>query len=329
MRAVKKCATPTDYQYTLDEFTSSGKPIPSWRRITETLQDPFQDAVSSLLSSIRGTDLFTEPVAAAIDITFDLFYVSPWKSPDEIRPDDKRVVVNERTGRTKVPKPDYPEMVSGKPEKHERGYPYATLTIAGWNAPIVLAVEPVRRASIWEGEDGESETYAEIVDRLLTKAERLVDIHLVMADRAFDSHEVYDVIDSHDMNYLIPKKKYDKDWEGIENVQEHPTADVAVEADVPLHIGSDASYVEPGYSHDVTFMYVPSRNKSFEATEGPEGSYAVFVTNRDDVSPDDAMGLTDRYSRGSEDGFLQILMVLHGMENTPRVPSLADRENGG
>ncbi len=36
---------------------------------------------------------------------------------------------------------------------------------------------------------------------------------------------------------------------------------------------------------------------SFEATEGPEGSYAVFVTNRDDVSSDDAMGLTDRYSQ--------------------------------
>lgn len=45
-------------------------------------------------------------------------------------------------------------------------------------------------------------------------------------------------------------------------------------------------------------MYVPPRNKDFIAMQDEEGerSFAVFVTNREDVSPDEAMGLTARYS---------------------------------
>lgn len=72
--------------------------------------------------------------------------------------------------------------MNGLKEKHSRGYKFATLTIIGRNTPIVLAIEPVKNASKWEPDDAESMSYGEVVERLLERAERHVDIHKVMAD---------------------------------------------------------------------------------------------------------------------------------------------------
>ena len=291
-RAVKKCATPGSYQYTLEDFdTPSTNPTPSWRRCADTLQDSFDESIAGLLEVLQRTDLLTEPVVAAIDITEVPFYVSPWKANSEIEPDDPRIEVG--NGKQKVPKADYPEMVSGCKEASTYGYKYATLTIIGRDAPIVLAVEPIRENSTWEGDDGETTPLDAAVDRLMDRATDHLDIHLVMADRGFDGHRVPDVLDSYDVDYLLPKKKYAKDWEAIENIREHPTADIAVEPDVDLYPAPDYEY-----SHTTNIMYVPPRNEDFVAMEDEEGerSFAVFVTNRDDVTPDDAMGLTARYS---------------------------------
>jgi len=291
-RAVKKCATPDSYQYTLSEFdTPATNPTPSWRRCAETLHESFDESIAGLLGALQQTDMITEPIVAAIDITEVPFYVSPWKANAEIQPDDPRIELG--NGKQKVPKPDYPEMVSGGKDPGTYSYKYATLTIIGRDAPIVLAVEPVRENSTWEGEDGETTPLDEAVDRLMERATAHVDIHLVMADRGFDGHHVPAVLNSYDVDYLIPKRKYAKDWDATESIREHPTADIAVEPDVELNPGRD--YED---SHTTNIMYVPPRNENFVAMEDEEGerSFAVFVTNRDDVSPDDAMGLTARYS---------------------------------
>ena len=292
MYTIKKCATPRNYQYTLSDFdTASTNPNPSWRRCAETLQDSFDDSIDGLLGALQETDMITEPVVAAIDITEVPFYVSPWKATSEIQPNDPRIEVG--NGKQKVPKADYPEMVSGCKESGTYGYKYATLTVIGRDAPIVLAIEPIRENSTWEGESGETIPLDDAVDRLMERATEHLDIYLVMADREFDGHRVPDVLDSYDVDYLIPKKKYAKDWATIENIREHPTADIAVEPDVDLYPAPDYEY-----SHTTNILYVPPRNEDFVAMEDEEGerSFAVFVTNRDDVSPDDAMGLTARYS---------------------------------
>ncbi|MDT3437285.1 hypothetical protein [Haloarcula sp. 1CSR25-25] len=70
----------------------------------------------------------------AIDITSWLFYPTPWKNYS-----------------LRLPKDAYPGMVSGLKDSHMRGYKFATLTIIGKDTPIVLAVEPVKQVSGWEG----------------------------------------------------------------------------------------------------------------------------------------------------------------------------------
>jgi hypothetical protein len=82
------------------------------------------------------------------------------------------------------------------------------------------------------------------------------------------------------MTYLIPKRiSAAQDFEDIENIKKHPSADVAVKNDVPLTVD--------GRTHGVDFMYVPSKSES-------EDGYAIFTTNAD-VPPERAPGLTAQY----------------------------------
>lgn len=178
----------------------------------------------------------------------------------------------------KYPKDAYPEMVSGYGDG-ERGYKFATISIIdSRNEPIILGIEPVRENSQWEA-DGESVPLATMVDRLLEQAEQHVSINKVFADREFDTHDVRDVIDSRGLKYVIPKRKYQKDWAGIDRVKEHDDADVAVES---------TELTVDDRTHDVSILYVPSREE--------QGSYAVFTVN-DDVPPERARGVTSQYSR--------------------------------
>jgi hypothetical protein len=309
-RVVKKLGTPEDNQVTFDDIMRAGGDYqlkPEWRRIADTIQPQFNSAVERMLDSLRGSDMFTEPVVAAIDTTGFEFYSTPWKGEDDIEPDGERVVVNQRTGNTKVPKDDYPTMVNGAEESGVYEYQYATLTIVARNVPLVLAVEPVRHHSTWEGEDGLSVSWAEIVDRLLEQATDLVDIHMVMADKAFDQHGVYHVLDQrHDVDYLIPKKRDSQHLRRqAESVCDDDALTARVEQDAPLHLRDDTPYIQtecdPGvgddnYSHEMTFMHVPADRDDWIVRHADDTGYAIFATNRDDVSPLDAEGVTNRYS---------------------------------
>ncbi|MBP1987894.1 hypothetical protein J2753_002404 [Halolamina salifodinae] len=65
-----------------------------------------------------------------------------------------------------------------------------------------------------------------------------------MADSGFDGREVLHTLDSHDLTYLIPKREYEAELEGIEKVEDHSVADVGVEPDVEL--GVDAEHAASG-----------------------------------------------------------------------------------
>jgi hypothetical protein len=272
LRTMKKIGA-TDDQLTLADFADGERPV-KWERIRDTILEPFHEGVECLLNDVIERDGVRQPVIAAIDVTHWEFYSSPYKDEDDVDLDDEVVIVN---GKEKYPRDDFPEMVSG--DEDGRSYKFATLTITGKNTPIVLAIEPVREASAWEGDAGESRSKAGLVDRLMKQAEQHVDIHKVFADGAFAAHGVRDVLDRHDVTYLMPKTIYAADLNGIEKVEEHPLADVAVERAVPHWVD--------GRKHEVSIMYVPSTEE--------EGKYAVFTTNRD-VTPDEVMGLVDQYS---------------------------------
>ncbi|GAA0538968.1 hypothetical protein ABNG02_14520 [Halorubrum ejinorense] len=304
VRAVKKLGTPASYQYTFDDFNGRRRPTPEWRKVADTIQPQFSDAVENMLGRIREADEFSEPVVAAIDTVRVPVSVSPYKGEADVEPGDTRV--RTKNGNLRVPKDDYPEMIKGGNDKPV-GYEYATLTIVGHNDPIVLAVEPVRHNSKWELDNGMSVSWAETVDRLMQQATELVDIHLVMADRAFENREVTHVLDQYyDVNYLLPKKKNSEALEqNLDDVESDSTLVSRVQRK-PLYLDenetryvkaeSDDTVGEGGYSHDVNFMYVPAEKDDWVYTELDDVEYTVFVTNREDVLPEDAMGLCNRYS---------------------------------
>lgn len=310
VRAVKKLGTPEAYQFTFDEFADNdwkNRPIPDWRRIADTIQDQYSDAVSKMIDTVSGSEVFTLPAVAAIDITSVPVHVTPWKGEADVEPDDTPITVDKKTGRTRVPKDDYPEMINGGQDDGEYEYQYATLTIVGANMPIIIAAEPVRHHSNWEGGEGQSVTYAEIVDRLMEQATDIVDIHLVMADRAFATQETMHVLDNrYDVTYLMPlAKRSNRLQTSMAEVQEDPAVDARIEKGAKLHLRDEASYIDvdtdpdvgkDNFSHEADLMYVPADRDDWIVQHMNGTGYALFVTNRDVESPMDAEGLVNRYS---------------------------------
>ena len=330
VRAIKELGKPSSYQYTFNDFKKGKKPVPDWRRVADTILPQFSSAIEQQLKLIRSADEFTEPVVAAIDVTGVPYHVTPWKGEDDSEPDDERIVVNEKTGETRVPKDEYPEMVNGAKADGVYEYQYATLTIVGTNAPLVIAVEPIRHHSKWEGENGMSVSWAEVVDRLMEQATELVDIHLVMADKTFDQPGVYHVLDQrHDVTYLLPKKADSQHLRSqVAEVREDPAVAARIEKDAPLSLRDDTPYIdvdedpdvgEDNYSHDVSFMHVPAHRDDWIIRHVDDTGYAIFVTNRDDVTPLDAEGLVNRYSE-RWDIEMEYRMIL------PLMPSIASTD---
>jgi len=268
LRTIKKMGSP-DPQTELSEFSDPRGPV-NWKRVRETLLKPFQMAIENLIEETDFEDHLREPVNVAIDVTPWRFHPSPWKNKD-----------------LDILKEDFPTMVSGykkssdsKDERYKRGYKFATLTVVGDDTPIVLAMEPVKENSKWESDKAESMSKALIVGRLLAQAQQYVDIHKVMADREFDGHAVRDVIDRKEMTYLIPKRvSAVQDFKDIENIKEHPSADIAVKHDVPLTVD--------GRTHEVDYIYFPSNEET--------GTYAILLTNAD-VPVERAPGLKSQYN---------------------------------
>jgi IS4 transposase len=175
-------------------------------------------------------------------------------------------------------------MVSGykKDDTYKRGYKYATITLAGDLAPIILGVEPVKENSKWEEEDAPSYLKAEMVDRLLTKAEKFVDIDEVYLDRGFHSKGVYAAIEERGIIYTTPVPKYEDDLDAIKKIKQHPNANAAVKHDLPVALDGEIH-------HYAEYLYVPSRSEN--------GKYAVFTTNRERVETDEIEAVCRGYRR--------------------------------
>jgi IS4 transposase len=163
----------------------------------------------------------------------------------------------------------------------------------------------------------------------MEQATDLVDIHLVMADKAFDQHGVFHVLDrTHDVNYLIPKRtNSDHLRSQAEEVCTDTTVTARVEQAASLYLHDDTPYIdtdndptvgEEGYSHDVTFMHVPAERDDWIVRHQDDTGYALFATNREDVSPLDAEGLVNRYSErwSIEIAYRSILPLLPSIAST-------------
>lgn len=143
----------------------------------------FHRGVEVLLGEVRANGGLHEPAIAVINITPWQVYASPYKDDEDVSEDDEPVVVN---GNERYPHAEYPDMIHGLTGKYERGYVMATITIIGEDTPIVLGIEPVRRASQWEAETGEMTAQADLVEQLLKQAAQHVKMHKVFCDRGFD-----------------------------------------------------------------------------------------------------------------------------------------------
>lgn len=271
LRVVKQFATPddADAQLTIDEIMQEDG-MPEIDAIRDELMKSFDAGINRIISTIQGGGPFSDRrKTGAIDITREQVFIYPWE--------------NKLKG---IPRSDYPRMVSGYKENGEikRGYKYATITLAGELAPIILGVEPVKENSKWEEEDAPSYSKADIVDRLLAKAERYVDLDEVYLDRGFHAKGVYAAIEDRDIIYTAPVPKYEDELEMIKDIKEHPTADAAVKHNIPVGIDGNVH-------HTAEYLYVPSRSKD------ADGKYAVFTTNRDNVGTDEIEPICDKYHR--------------------------------
>ncbi len=213
----------------------------------EDLLEGFQQATDQLLSVIQSESSFRRPVTVAIDITTIRYFGNVEAMP----------------------------MVSGTKDGKGRAFKFATLSIVGWNIPLILAVEPVRESSSWD--ENPPNRIHRIVRRFVRRAHKHVPIEMVLCDREFDSKAVYQTLSNLDVNYLIPKRIHSTERKVIETMNED-SQEVAVES-APVH-------VEQG-SHAMQFLYVPSTKA--------EGT-AVFATNRL-VDPEEAEAFCRRYSR--------------------------------
>jgi hypothetical protein len=234
------------------------------------LMDAFDTATENILQTIRHENPFDDRhTVAAIDFTHVPYHVWPWIDKEE-----------------QIPKADYPPMVSGykKDGEVKRGYTFATITIVGNNVPVILGIEPVKEHSEWEPADVPSDSKADIVAHLLDRAQHYVDLDEVLLDRGLYSDDVYAEIHERGLLYTTPVPKYEDDFEAIKQIESKEGADAAVKHNVPLAVAGEVH-------HTADFLYVPA------TADDADGNYAVFVTNRDRVEPDEIRHITNSYSR--------------------------------
>jgi hypothetical protein len=270
LRAMKKVTGTDSKQLTLQESLEPSE-ITDSPAVRDAILEPFEDAVDNIIYSIEGETPFDERFnVAAIDITYAPISISPWEDREE-----------------GIPNPDFPAMASGYKKENEddprypRGYKFATITLVGQNIPIALGVEPVRNNSIWQDDDAPSDSYGELVSRLLDRAEQFVDLDMVLFDSGFYSEATLTEIDQRGLTYLAPMPRYQPEKDAIRNVDEHPDADMAIRRGCPL--------TYEGYTHENQQLFVPSSEKT--------GSYAVFVTNMDRVETDHIRHVVNIYRR--------------------------------
>lgn len=213
----------------------------------ENLIDGLQQATERFLSMIQSESSFRRPVTVAIDITTIRYYGDVEEMP----------------------------MISGAKDGEARVFKFATLSIVGWNIPLILSVEPIRESSSWDRNSPNQ--IHRTVRRLVRRAQEHVPIETVLCDREFDAMRVFQTLSNLDVNYLIPKRITSTEREVIDQMREDNQA-VAVE--------SASVHVEAG-SHSMRFLYVPSMSG--------DGT-TVFATNLL-VGPGEAETFCRRYRR--------------------------------
>jgi len=82
----------------------------------------------------------------------------------------------------------------------------------------------------------------------------------------------------------MPVPKYEPDLQAIKTIKSKDGVDAGVKHDVPVGIDGDVD-------HTAEYLYLPTTD------ENAEGKYAVFVTNRDHVGPDEIAHVTNSYRR--------------------------------
>ncbi|WP_169332883.1 transposase [Natrialba taiwanensis] len=271
LRVIKQFAMPSDQDLPkpLQEYSIEDV-VAFTEEFQEALMDSFDAATENVLSTIRYEDPFDDRhVVAAIDFTHVPYHVWPW-------------IDKER----KIPKADYPPIVSGYKNDGEikYGYTFATITIVGNDVPIILGIESVKERSAWEPEDAPADSKADVVDRLLETAQQHVNLDEVFLNRGFYSNEVYATIHDRGLVYMTPVPKYEGDYESIAKIKSKNGVDAAVKHDIPFAIDGELH-------HTAEFLYVPATD------EEAAGNYAVFVTNRDHVALDEIMHVANSYSR--------------------------------
>ncbi len=271
LRVIKQFAMPSEQEVpeSLQELQIEDQ-IAFTEVFREHLMDAFDAATKNVLQTIRHGDPFDDRhVVAAVDFTRVPFHVWPWIDKDK-----------------EIPKAAYPPMVSGykKDGEIQHGYMFATITIVGNNVPIILAIEPVKEHSGWEPAEAPSDSKADVVARLLSRAQQYVDLDEVLLDRGFYAKEVRAEINGRNLLYTMPVPKYKSNLQAIKKLKSKDGVDAGVRHDVPVEIDGDVD-------HTSEYLYVPTTD------EDAEGEYAVFVTNRDRVAPDEITHVTNSYRR--------------------------------
>jgi hypothetical protein len=271
LRVIKQFATPPGEEVSASVQELQIEDIVAFTELyRETVMEAFDAATENILTTIRHEDPFDDRhVVAAVDFTHVPYHVWPWIDKDE-----------------QIPKAEYPPMVSGYKDDGEvkYGYTFATITIVGKDVPIILGIKPVKERSEWEPEDAPADTKAEVVDVLLARAQQYVDLDEVLLDRGFYSDEVYATIHDRELVYTTPVPKYEDDYEAIAKIESKDGVDAAVKHAVPFAMDGELH-------HTAEFLYVPATD------EDADGNYAVFVTNRDHVAPEEIKKVTNSYSR--------------------------------
>jgi hypothetical protein len=271
LRVIKQFAMPAGQEVSVPLQEQRIEDIVAFTEVfREHLMNAFDTATENILQTIRYEDPFDDRhVVAAVDFTHVPYHVWPWIDKDE-----------------EIPKSAYPPMVSGYVDDGElkHGYTFATITIVGNAVPIILGIEPVKEHSDWEPADAPADSKADVVARLLSRAQQYVDLDEILLDRGFYAKEVRAEIDGCDLLYTMPVPKYEPDYRAIKQIKSKDGVDAAVNHDVPVGIDGDVD-------HTAEYLYIPATN------EDADGNYAVFVTNRDHVAPDEIAHVTNSYSR--------------------------------
>jgi len=271
LRVIKQFAMPADQEVSVPLQKQQIEDIVAFTEVfREYLMDAFDTATENILQTIRYEDPFDDRhVVAAVDFTHVPYHVWPWIDKDE-----------------QIPKSTYPPMVSGYVDDGElkHGYTFATITIVGNDVPIILGIEGVKEHSDWEPTETPADSKADVVTRLLSRAQQYVDLDEILLDGGFYARNVRAEINSRGLLYTIPVGKYESDYEAIKHIKSKDGVDAAVNHDVPVGIDGDVD-------HTAEYLYVPA------TSDDADGEYAVFVTNRDHVAPDEIAHVTNSYSR--------------------------------